>query len=216
MAASAYQMTRAHTHALWSQEGPPCCVLEGSAFRRGNRRAAHITSKCHDSGVQRKRRGSHVHLLCAALAALMVSFAEPSCSAATAIVRNWLCPSHTCVFPCLASPGPGRVVLAELGLGWVHCLCPPRMCLLVWQGSPLTTPQASKQPDFPQMGLCVYQHEVRPVSICLPQSPQHQALTQEVAVDPGGTAGISLQDLINQVAWKTFLSSPHTPHPLGD
>lgn len=160
--------------------------------------------------------GSHVHLLCAALAALMVSFAEPSCSAATAIVRNWLCPSHTCVFPCLASPGPGRVVLTELGLGWVHCLCPPRMCLLVWQGSPLTTPQASKQPDFPQMGLCVYQHEVRPVSICLPQSPQHQALTQEVAVDPGGTAGISLQDLINQVAWKTFLSSPHTPHPLGD
>lgn len=51
--------------------------------------------------------GFPVHLPCSALAALRVSFAEPSYSAATTIIRNWLCPSYTCALPCLASPGPG-------------------------------------------------------------------------------------------------------------
>lgn len=55
--------------------------------------------------------GSLGYLLPAALAALMVSFVEPSHSAAITLVRNWLCPS-------LCPPVPGDwgcvAVLAEL------------------------------------------------------------------------------------------------------
>lgn len=134
-------------------------------------------------------RGSHAHLPCAAVAALMVSFAEPSCSAATAIIRTWLCPSHTCALPCLASLGPGgHACQSWIYDGFLKCALsgPGFQCGGGHRLSGLT------QPVFPQM-VCVYPHEA----------------------GPRGTACTSLQDLINPVAWEASLSPPHTPHPPG-
>lgn len=120
MAASAYQMTRARTHFCHKRDHRAVfwkVVPSGEGTGGQHRSSANVmTVESRESAW-----GSCVHLLYAALAALVVSFAEPSCSAATAVVRNWLCPSHTCDLPCLASPGPGECAgRAEARMGSLY------------------------------------------------------------------------------------------------
>lgn len=180
--------------------------------RSGNRPAARITSKCHD-GVQRKVPGSLVHLPYAVVGASMVGFAEPSCPADS---RQELAVSliHLCR-PFLGFPWAGGPA-DRAGPGWVHCMCPPRTCLPVWQGSPLTSPQSSEQPVFPQMGLCVYQHELGPCAHLPPTVPSAPGRHPGDGSGPRGTACISLLlVLINQVAWESSVFPPHSSPTRG-
>lgn len=118
--------------------------------------------------------GSHVCLLYAALAALMASFAEPSCSAATAITRNWLCPSHACALPCLASLGPGGQSWGNDG--FIVCALPgPGFLYGRRHPSPSLRLQSSL---FSLKWGCAYQHEVWPCACLLPTGPH-----------PGGGSG---------------------------
>lgn len=107
MAASAYQMTRAHTQALCHKRDHRAVFWKVVPSGEGTGRQRRLPAEAMTVESRESAWGSRAHLLYAALAALMVSFAEPSCSAATAVTRNCLCPSHACALPCLASPGPG-------------------------------------------------------------------------------------------------------------
>lgn len=107
MAASAYQMTRAHTQALCHKRDHRAVFWKVVPSGEGTGRQCRSPAEAMTVESRESAWGSRAHLLYAALAALMVSFAEPSCSAATAVTRNCLCPSHACALPCLASPGPG-------------------------------------------------------------------------------------------------------------
>lgn len=150
--------------------------------------------------------GSHGHLLPAALAALMVSFVEPSHSAATTLVRNWLCPSLCPPMPG-DSGGRGGCCAGRAG-AMTACICPPGICLPIKrQWSPSPSPGFSL--SSPRWGWV--HHEVvlfahLPLSVPWAFSPH-----------PGGGSGpkdTPLRDLINQVAWETFVSSLHAPHLL--
>lgn len=95
--------------------------------------------------------GVPMRLLHSASAALVVSFAESSRSAAAAVILPGQQPLPSsgagCVPPCLASLAVGR--RAGSAGAMMARMCPTGTCLpIIWQWSPLTIPRC-----FPQMGL---------------------------------------------------------------
>lgn len=110
-----------------------------------------------------------MHLPCSALAALRVSFAEPSYSAATTIIRNWLCPSYTCALPCLASP-------RARGSCWSWGYDGFILCVLLGpvfpygRGHPSPSLRLQSSLFSLKLGLCVYQREVGPCARLPPLS----------------------------------------------
>lgn len=157
-------------------------VPSGEGTGRQHRSPANVTT------VESREStwGSRVHLPYAALTARMVSFAEPSFLAATAVVRNWLCPSHTCVLPCPASPGPGERA-GRAGARMSSLYVPSQNVSSCMAGVTPYHPSGFKAACLSSNGVvCVCVNmRLGPVPICVPQSPQDQALTQEMAVDPG-------------------------------
>lgn len=129
--------------------------------------------------------GVPMRLLHSASAALVVSFAESSRSAAAAVIRSWLCP------PLPGFPG-GREACRQ---HWSHdgVYVPYRDLSSYYMA--VVTPH--HPPVFPQMGLGPMRLGSIPIPLTVPSA---RGPHPGGGSGPRGTVCTPLQDLINQVA----------------